>query len=177
MTKLEHFKAWAKRRFPLVEQVSGEVNGEIVFDALLQPAWESFQHAFTVRPTTNTRLNAAEFMKDEPETIVDRLNGIFPTADPPYKMTPLHYEAAREIERLRSEQASRGTDDELVNAVMLAQTDKLALEAEIERLRESLDGVTVTTNTLGEAVAVTITDREFRIKEVIWRKEKPAEAG
>lgn len=102
MTKLEHFAAWAESHFPWIAATANESNGKVFFhDKSLQMAWMSFQHAFTVRPTTNTRLNAAEFMKDEPETIVDRLNGIFPTANPPYKMTPLHYEAAREIERLR----------------------------------------------------------------------------
>ena len=102
MTKLEHFKQWAMKHYPHLRQDDADNGNGIYFqDRTIQSAWQSFQHAFTVRPTTNTRLNAAEFMKDEPETIVDRLNGIFPTADPPYKMTPLHYEAAREIERLR----------------------------------------------------------------------------
>ena len=104
MTKLEHFKAWAGINHPAAPQDGGERAGKFYFyDQFLQFAWRAFQHAFTIRPTTNTRLNSAEFMKDNPETIVDRLNGIFPTADPPYKMSPLHYEAAREIERLREE--------------------------------------------------------------------------
>ena len=102
MTKLEHFKQWALQHCPNSSQSGVEVDERYVFNSYrMQLMWQAFQHAFTVRPTTNTRLNSAEFMKDNPATIVDRLNGIFPTADPPYKMTPLHYEAAREIERLR----------------------------------------------------------------------------
>ena len=104
MTKLEHFKQWALQHCPNSSQSGVEVDERYVFNSYrMQLMWQAFQHAFTVRPTTNTRLNSAEFMKDNPETIVDRLNGIFPTADPPYKMSPLHYEAAREIERLREE--------------------------------------------------------------------------
>ena len=38
---------------------------------------------------------------DEPETVVDRLRGTYPTATPPYATSPLQQEAAREIERLR----------------------------------------------------------------------------
>ena len=105
MTKLEHFKAWAGINHPAAPQDGGERAGKFYFyDQFLQFAWRAFNHAFTVRPTTtmeNGKLDKEKFMQDDPATIVDRLNGIFPTADPPYKMTPLHYEAAREIERLR----------------------------------------------------------------------------
>lgn len=36
-----------------------------------------------------------------PETLVDRLNGIYPSAIGPYKASPLEKEAAEEIVRLR----------------------------------------------------------------------------
>jgi hypothetical protein len=40
---------------------------------------------------------------DDPSTLVDRLNGIYPAWVPGvYKPTPLNLEAAREIERLRA---------------------------------------------------------------------------
>jgi hypothetical protein len=43
---------------------------------------------------------------DDPSTIVDRLNGIYPAWVPGvYKPTPLNTEAAREIVRLRGELA------------------------------------------------------------------------
>ena len=64
---------------------------------------------------------------DEPETIVDRLRGIYvnkvgeyPSAEPPYKTSPIMHEAAREIERLREEVASmKGASEAL--AVELAR--------------------------------------------------------
>ena len=47
---------------------------------------------------------------DEPETIVDRLRGIYvnkvgeyPSAEPPYKTSPIMQEAARRIEELQAE--------------------------------------------------------------------------
>ena len=105
MTKLEHFKAWAKKHYPHLRQDDADNGNGIYFqERAIQSAWLAFQHAFTIRPTTtmeNGKLDKEKFMQDNPATIVDRLNGIFPTADPPYKMSPLHYEAAREIERLR----------------------------------------------------------------------------
>ena len=118
MTKLEHFKAWLRSYVHRSRQQSKDVDDVTYFDDdMSQLAWLAFQHAFTVRPTTDSRLNSAEFMKDNPATIVDRLNGIFPTADPPYKMSPLHYEAAREIERLRGQ----------VEVLTEASTDALKL--------------------------------------------------
>jgi hypothetical protein len=44
---------------------------------------------------------------DDPSTLVDRLNGIYPAWVPGvYKPTPLNLEAAREIERLRAAAAT-----------------------------------------------------------------------
>jgi hypothetical protein len=52
----------------------------------------------------NGKFNKAEFRKDNPETIVDRLRGIYPVPVPgQYKTAPVQHEAAREIERLREE--------------------------------------------------------------------------
>lgn len=105
MTKLEHFKAWATDRHPHMPQDTMERNGEPFFyHDMLQMAWRAFQHASNIRPTPNMdngKLDKAALRKDNPETIVDRLNGVYPQIDPPYKMSPIHYEAAREIERLR----------------------------------------------------------------------------
>jgi len=44
----------------------------------------------------------ANIKAPDPETIVDRLNGIYPSAIGPYKASPLEKEAANEIVRLRA---------------------------------------------------------------------------
>lgn len=105
MTKLEHFKQWAGVNHPAAPQDGGERNGKFYFyDQFLQFAWRAFQHALTVRPTENSRLDKATFGKgDNPATLVDRLQGMFPTADPPYPVPEIQYEAAREIVRLRGQ--------------------------------------------------------------------------
>ena len=42
-------------------------------------------------------------MKPSPETLVDRLRGIYPSAVSPHKPSPINAEAADEIERLRAQ--------------------------------------------------------------------------
>lgn len=44
-------------------------------------------------------------MNNSPETLVDRLRGIYPSAVSPYKPSPINIEAADEIDRLRAELA------------------------------------------------------------------------
>ena len=67
-------------------------------------AWQAAIKYITSRPTTNTRMDAAEFKKDNPKTLVDRLRGIYPVPVPgQYKTEPILHVAAREIERLREE--------------------------------------------------------------------------
>jgi hypothetical protein len=62
---------------------------------------------------------------DNPETLVDRLRGIYPNATPPYATSPLQQEAAREIERLRKDVAryhwAREHLQEFVDCVTLTQ--------------------------------------------------------
>ena len=65
-------------------------------------AWQAGIKYIISRPTTNTRMDTAEFKKDNPETLVDRLRGIYPVPVlGQYKTEPILHEAAREIERLR----------------------------------------------------------------------------
>ena len=67
-------------------------------------AWQAGIKYIMSRPTTNTRMDTAEFKKDNPETLVDRLLGIYPVPVlGQYKTEPILHEAAREIERLRGE--------------------------------------------------------------------------
>lgn len=73
--------------------------------------------------------------EDRPDDLVDRLNGIYPSAKGPYKASPLEKEAAREI----------------------------------VRLREYLNGVTISVDERG-VLAVTIQDSEHRILEVLWER-------
>jgi hypothetical protein len=106
MTKLEYFKQWAADHYPYTDSLDGEeVRGMFLFkEHKLQIAWRAFQYALTIRPTTtmeNGTLNKAEFRKDDPTTIVDRLRGIYPNIDLPYPTSLVMQEAAREIERLR----------------------------------------------------------------------------
>lgn len=70
--------------------------------------WQAGIKYITSRPTTtmeNGTLDKAAMRKDNPETLVDRLNGIYPVPGVPgqYKPSPINLEAAREIERLREE--------------------------------------------------------------------------
>ena len=160
----EHFSAWAESHFPWIVAIADESNRKVFFhDKSLQMAWMAFQHAFTVRPTTDTRLNSAEFMKDDPATIVDRLNGVFPTADPPYKMSPLHYEAAREIERLRVD-AERYRFLRFENALCAGEGYGFIVSQELRESADDEDDVWVGT------------DLDSAIDSVIGSK-KPAEAG
>lgn len=49
-------------------------------------------------------------LADDPVTIVDRLNGIYPSAVGQYAVSPLQKEAAREIEFLHNMIAKLGID-------------------------------------------------------------------
>lgn len=66
--------------------------------------WQAGIKYVTSRPTTNTRLDKAEFKTDNPETIVDRLRGIYPVPGVPgvYRSSPVQHEAARRIEYLEN---------------------------------------------------------------------------
>jgi hypothetical protein len=112
VTELEYFKQWAADRYPNMPQDTMEQNGQAFFyHDMLQMAWKAFQYRYTIRPTStmeNGKFNKAEFRKDNAETIVDRLRGIYPQIDPPYRTSLVMQEAAREIERLR-EQVKRLT--------------------------------------------------------------------
>lgn len=111
MSELEYFKQWAAERYPGMPQATDAKaleDGTVMFyHDTLQFGWRAWQAGIeyiTSRPTTNTRLDAAEFKKDNPETIVDRLRGIYPVPVPgQYKTAPVQHEAAREIERLRKD--------------------------------------------------------------------------
>jgi hypothetical protein len=108
VTELEYFKQWAADRYPNMPQDSMDQNGQVFFyHDMLQMAWKAFQYRYTIRPTStmeNGKFNKAEFGKDDPETIVDRLRGIYPVPVPgQYKTAPIQHEAAREVERLREE--------------------------------------------------------------------------
>jgi hypothetical protein len=79
---------------------------------------------------------------DDPSTLVDRLNGIYPAwVSGVYKPTPLNLEAAREIERLRA------APSELVRAageLLLAYDNECGdmtgpIGTSFETLRDALD--------------------------------------
>jgi len=60
----------------------------------------------------------AKITAPNPETLVDRLNGIYPSAIGTYKASPLEKEAANEIVRLRDER------NELINALVSIRDDE-----------------------------------------------------
>ena len=109
MTQLEYFKQWAAHECPTLRQDGVENNGRFVFDSYrLQQMWKAFQYGGDVRPTTtmeNGQLNKEELRRDNPETLVNRLRGIYPVPGVPgqYKTAPIQHEAARRIEELEAE--------------------------------------------------------------------------
>ena len=111
MTQLEYFKAWAKERYPGMDQSTDEKalkDGTVLFlNDMLQIAWRAFQYRYTIRPTTtmaNSTFNKEEFRKDDPATIVDRLRGIYNVpVEGQYKPSVINLEAARRIEALQAE--------------------------------------------------------------------------
>ena len=103
-------------------------------------AWQAGIKHILSRPTTNTRMDTAEFKKDNPETLVDRLRGIYPVPVlGQYKTEPILHEAAREIERLRKDEADLIHDNSNLYASLQGEMNaRLVAEKEIERLRESV---------------------------------------
>lgn len=109
MSELEYFKQWAAGRYPQYPQTTQCGSAGIVYfvDPILQGMWCAFLYRNDIRPTTTMKngvLDKAEFGKDDPGTLVDRLRGIYPVPVPGrYRTAPIQHEAAREIERLRKD--------------------------------------------------------------------------
>lgn len=76
-----------------------------------------------------------KLLEDRPEDLVDRLNGIYPSAIGQYKASPLEKEAAREIVRLREQFAA--IKDLTLQVIDMCESEYGSL-AETNELREML---------------------------------------
>lgn len=99
MTSRKHFERWMKHAKPNMPLDYNEQEGYHYHDIvhLMFVAWDQRSK---VRPTENSKITKEQLAKDHPETLVDRLNGIYPLGDVS-PVPPIQKEAAREIGRLR----------------------------------------------------------------------------
>lgn len=105
MTRQEHFEQWIKNIYPMVT-LEYNPEGDCYIGAFAFIAYQAWKEAPLRRPCEKSRITKEqlEAMKaDDPETLVDRLNGWYSQTPEPYAVPKIQEEAAREIERLRAE--------------------------------------------------------------------------
>lgn len=88
MTQREKFEAWFERYKHITSAES-----EIV-------AWAAWQESPKHRPSDSSKITKDQINAYHPETLVDRLNGVYKYVD--YPPTKIGQEAAMEITRLNS---------------------------------------------------------------------------
>ena len=105
MTSREAFEKWMRHTRPDISLAFNGVDG-FYLDTSAEIRWQAWQEAKR-HHTTSTEPWVKRKRQDNAETLVNRLRGLYGMAVEPYPMTELHYEAAREIERLRQALAAR----------------------------------------------------------------------
>lgn len=108
MTRREHFERWMRYVKPNLPLDYNEKEGYYHHD-IVSLAWQAWQESPNRRPTELgkvTKERVREMLVD-PETIVDRLRGVYPH-DVTYPVNPLQKAAAAEIERLQAIIKERG---------------------------------------------------------------------
>lgn len=103
MTNRENFEVTLKDICPNMPRDFNEAEGYYYHD-IAQLMWKAWNARSRVRPSENSRMDKATGLAPSPETLVDRLNGIYGQIT--YKPSALEKEAARTIEHLREKLAS-----------------------------------------------------------------------
>lgn len=105
MTRQEHFEQWIKHAHPYIPLCYDKDK-----DCYIGPAFHAYQawkEAPLRRPCEKGLISKEQRKelkeKDDPKTLVDRLNGWYSQTSEPYKVPKIQEEAAREIVRLREE--------------------------------------------------------------------------
>jgi hypothetical protein len=103
MTNREHFMRFMRYVRPNLPLTWNEQE-QCFLDDTVSLAWQAWQEARLVCPTEHGRITKEQIAAAiaDPETIVDRLRGIYPNIETPYPTNPLQRAAADEIERLRT---------------------------------------------------------------------------
>lgn len=105
MTRQEHFDQWMRHCYPHTPLCYDAEKDCYIGSAFL--AYQAWKEAPLHRPCEKGLVSKEERKilkeKDDPKTIVDRLNGWYSQTSEPYVVPKIHKEAAREIERLREE--------------------------------------------------------------------------
>lgn len=98
MTLKDHFEAFMAYRYPQMSLTFDEA-GQFYYHDIAQVAWQAVKEMSGKRPTENSRSTKELRQAPHPETLVDRLNGIYGQVT--YPPSKLDLEAADEIIRLR----------------------------------------------------------------------------
>lgn len=107
MTRQEHFEQWMRYTLPLRTLQYDAERDCYRGDWVVHVAYQAWKEAPLRRPCEKGQITKEQLkaMKenDNPNTIVDRLNGWYSQTTEPYKVPEIQQEAAREIVRLREE--------------------------------------------------------------------------